>query len=132
MGFKNTYRMHVYIQFLQSYVFITHVFLWSWITYAKLRTIERKIEERRAWKVIFITCEHLFGKNYCCLSLINVSFSDSLEEDSMTAGGNNDAFSSFFKGLSWYRISALPSAHTCNILPNHQVCWRLQAVALCF
>jgi hypothetical protein len=82
--------------------------------------VERKIEERRAWKVIFITCEHLFGNNYCCISLINVSFSDSLE-DSMIAEGNNNAFSSFFKVLSWYRISALPSAHTCNILPNRQV-----------
>jgi len=60
------------------------------------------------------------GKNYCCLSLINVSISDSLE-DSMIAGGNNDAFSSFFKGLSLYRISALSSAHACNILPNRQV-----------
>jgi hypothetical protein len=77
--------------------------------------VERKIGERRAWKAIFITCEHLFGKNYCCLSLINVSFSDS--EDSMIAGGNNDAFSSFFKGLSLYMISALSSAHACNILP---------------
>jgi hypothetical protein len=82
--------------------------------------VERKIEERRAWKVIFITCEHLFGKNYCCLSLKNVSFSDLLE-DSMIAGGNNDALSSFFKGLSSYRISALSSAHACNILPNRQL-----------
>ena len=82
--------------------------------------MERKIEERRAWKAIFITCEHLFGKNYCCLSLINMSFNDSLEH-SMIAGGNNDAFSSFFKGLSLYRISALSSAHACNILPNRKV-----------
>jgi hypothetical protein len=130
MGFINTYRMHVCILFLHSCVFITHVALWRWITYAKLRTVARKIEERKAWKVIFITCEHLFGKNCCCFSLINVSFSDPLE-DSRIAGGNNDAFSSFFKGLSLYRISALSCAYACNILPNCQVWWHLEAVALC-
>jgi hypothetical protein len=86
----------------------------------KIKDSGKKIEERRAWKAKFITCEHLFGKNYCCLSLVNVSFSDSLE-DFMIAGRNNDAFSLFFKGMSLYRISALSSAHACNPLPYRQV-----------